>query len=102
MFFLRPDNTCQHSAIILPDNPGTSPHTELQPEKHILCHLSSFNYPLIPSKKRCTSATAVPRDLFSWSKAGLFWALVRANAPESRSAVQVAKLEIYGIAERSC
>ena len=40
--------------------------------------------------------TAVPRGLFSWSKAGLFWALVRANTPESRSAVQVAPLEIYG------
>ena len=31
---------------------------------------------------------------------GLFWALVRANTPESRSAVQVAPLEIW-IAERS-
>ena len=32
---------------------------------------------------------AVPRGLFSWSKAGLFWVLVRANAPEPRSAMQV-------------
>ena len=36
---------------------------------------------------------AVPRGLFSWSMAGLFWALVRANAPESRSAMQVGPLE---------
>ena len=43
---------------------------------------------------------AVPRGLFSWSKAGLFWALVRANTTESRSAVQVGPLEIW-IAEPS-
>ena len=44
--------------------------------------------------------TVVPRGLISWSKAGLVWVLVRANTTESRSAVQVAPLEIW-IAEWS-
>ena len=48
----------------------------------------------------CMYVMAVPRGLFSWSKAGLFWALVRASAPESRSAMQVAPLQIW-IAEWS-
>ena len=54
---------------------------------------------LLCADKTC-SLTAVTRGLFSWSKAGLFWALVRAKAPESTSAAQVAPLEIW-IAERS-
>ena len=47
-----------------------------------------------------TYPTAVPRGLSSWSKAGLFGVLVSTTTPESRSAVQVAPLEIW-IAERS-
>ena len=59
----------------------------------VVHHSTKFGY------KRLHT-TAVPRGLFSWSKAGLFWALVRAKAPESTSAAQVAPLEIW-IAERS-
>ena len=59
---------------------------------HPLPHLKSIGYLYI--------YTAVPRGLFSWSKAGLFWALDRANTPESRSTVQLAPLQMW-IAERS-
>ena len=44
----------------------------------------------------CMYVMAVPRGLFSWSKAGLFWALVGASAPESRLAMQVGPLESSG------
>ena len=38
-------------------------------------------------------AIAVLRGLFSWSKDGLFWVLVNASAPESRSAMLLGPLE---------